>query len=319
MFSRDNFNKFQNLLEVILLAALWSPSFLFMKMGIRELSPITLIMFRLGLGAVCMFLFLKIKGISIRNQPRVLWGHAFILGMISMSIPFVLYCYSLRHIPTVLSALINGTNPLFTVLLAHIFLKEEPFTLNRGLGLMICAAGFGILLFPKITDGTFDSEALAIFLSALCPMLYAMGMIYVKKFVPETVPGGVMPALQMLTAMFYLVPLSFFVDNSLNSSLLDVSLNAWASVAGLSILGTVLAFLLYYRVIARQGATAMSTNTYIIPLFSVTLGILFLQEEVTLNFCVAGIVILFGVMVTNSVFSLPHFYHRHEPQAKEVQ
>lgn len=293
--------QFNLMLNLLLLALLWGPSFLFLKIGVTEVPPITLVTLRLGFSALCLFVFLKFKKISL---PRdfILWKHCFFMGVISCSAPFILYGYSLKHIDSILSGLINGTTPITTLLLAHYFLKNEPLTANRVMGVTASLVGFLILFIPSCLKNGFSGDSLGILLSLLAAACYAVGMVYARRFITPPPQPLVLPLLQFTTSLFYLIPLSLIFDPPLNPS--SVSVNAWQSILGLSILGTVFAFILYYKIVMRYGATALSTTTYLLALISTLFGVVFLKEPLTPSFCLAALFILLGIMVANNVISL---------------
>lgn len=293
---------FNLLLNLFCLAFLWGPSFLFIKIGVAEVPPITLVALRLGLSAVFLFVFLKFKKISL---PRdfTLWKHCFVMSILGCAAPFILYGYSLKHIDSILSGLINGTTPIFTLLLAHYFLKNEPLTLNRVAGLVLGLFGFLILFTPSFLNNGLSGDTLGILLSLLAATSYAVGMIYARRFITPPPQPLVLPLLQFTTALFYLIPFSLIFDPVLNP--LSVSTNTWQAILGLSILGTVFAFILYYKIILQFGATALSTSTYLLALVSTLFGVVFLKEPLTLTFCLAAVFILLGTMVANNVIPLP--------------
>lgn len=293
----------KGLLEIFALAALWGPSFLFIKVATRDIAPFTLVSLRVGLAALLLYVVLKIKNFRLSRNPR-LWGHCFILGFFANGFPFVCFSYSLIHIPSSLSALINGTVPVLTVLLANLFLEDERLTWNRAVGVMLGLSGFLVLFFPLIlnTETEIAVRGLGILLSFLGTCSYAVGIVYAKKYVKKEEPLGV-SVLQLATTLSYLIPLACFVEAPLEWA--EIALSSWAAVLGLAVLGTMLACILYYRIIARYGATALSMVTYLLPLFGTVLGVVFLKETITLYFYLAGFLILCGILVLNGVISLP--------------
>lgn len=296
--------KARNCLDVILLAALWAPSFAFMKIAVRECTPITITCIRLGLAGILMLFILRLfMRVSLPKDLKI-WKHGFIMGIIGMSIPFVMYCYSLDRIPTVLSALLNGTTPITTIILAQLFLSDESITWNKVIGVMMAVFGFVVLFLPNLWEGGMEIDMFGVLLSFLSACCYACSAVYAKRFVPNVTPG-VMPTLQLLTSLTYLLPLSLLVDYPFAIPLSQMSHTTWLSILGLSLIGTLWAFFIYYRIIAKQGATGVSMVTYLIPIFSVILGVAFLEESITFNYVIAFGLILFGVLVVNGVVTLP--------------
>jgi drug/metabolite transporter (DMT)-like permease len=295
-------HKYHLILNVLLLAFLWGPSFLFIKLAVVEISPTTLVALRITLSTAFMLLLLKIKKIPLPRDKK-LWKHCFFMGFIATSVPFILYGYSLRYIDSILSALINGTTPICTVLLANYFLKDEPFTINRVTGILLGLIGFSILFIPPILEGKMTANLWGIVLSFAAACCYAIGMVYARKNIKPLSKPLILPTLQLLTSTIFLIPFALWVDPPLN--LTNLSLKVWGSIIGLSVLGTVLAFITYYKIVIHHGATALSSVTYILPIFSTFFGVLFLNEQISASFCAAALLILFGTMVTNGLVRLP--------------
>lgn len=120
-----------------------------------------------------------------------------------------------------------------------------------------------------------------------------------------------MPMLQLLTSLSYLIPLAFIFESPL-VHIQAASLVAWSGVLGLAVLGTLFAFMMYYRIIARQGATALSMVTYLLPIIGTILGVVFLKEQVSIYFGVAACLILSGVLIVSKVIPLPFGRYRNE-------
>lgn len=290
------------MLNIILLALLWGPSFLFIKIAVQEVSPITLVALRITLSTILLLIILKIKKIRLPKDFTV-WKHCFFMGFVASSLPFILYGYSLEKIDSILSALINSTTPVSTLILANIFLQNEKFTVNRCVGVGLGLIGFCVLCVPALLQKEITGNLQGIFFSFAAAMCYAIGMVYARKNIQPPKEPLVLPALQLLTSLIYLIPLALWIDPPVN--LLSLSWQINFSILALAVFGTVLAFIIYYHVVMKYGATALSTVTYILPIFSALIGILFGNETVSLSFVVAAAFILMGTMVANNVISLP--------------
>lgn len=291
------------MLNVIFLALLWGPSFLFIKIAVQEVSPITLVAFRIGLSALLLLGTLKFKKIALPRDPK-LWKHCFFMGLVSSSIPFILYGYSLGRIDSSLSALINSTTPISTLILANIFLTDERFTLNRSLGVVLGLLGFLVLCLPSLfQEGRQAGDLVGMLFSFAAATCYAIGMVYARKNIQPPKEPLVLPTLQCLTSMIYLIPAALLFDPPVD--LLTISFKTQFSIVGLAVFGTVLAFITYYRVVMRFGATALSTVAYLLPLLGALFGVVFGNEVLSLNFCIAASLILLGTMVANNVITVP--------------
>lgn len=293
------------MLNILLLASLWGPSFLFTKLAINELAPITTVMLRIAISVLTLLLILKFKKIPLPRDLK-LWKQAFFMGIVASSLPFILFAYSLGHVDSILTSLINGTTPITTVLLANYFLKDEKFTLNRLLGIMLGFSGFLVLFLPTLLDGEVSSDSFGMLCSLGASCCYAIGMVYARKNIKPPKEPLVLPTLQLLSSLIYLIPLSLMIDPPLHPETLSIT--TWSSVITMGVLGTAYAFMVYYKIIMQYGATALSTVTYVLPIFSIILGVCFLNETITLKFCFATLLVLSGTMVANGLIPISSFF-----------
>lgn len=290
------------LFDITLMAALFAPSFLFIKIAVQDISPITVIALRLGIAGLLLLFLLQLKRISIPRNLN-LWKHCFILGLLVNGPPFVCFSYALTHIPSSLSALINGTTPVLTVILANLFLEDERFTLNRLVAVILGITGFLILFLPALLKNTFSFDTIGILLCFIASCSYAVGAIYARKYVPKA-PPLVAPTLQLLTTFIFLIPFALIFESP--SHLLDVSLSSWLALMGVAVLGTMLAFIMYHRIVVEHGATILSMNAFLLPIFGTILGVIFLNEPLTINFILAASLILSGIGVINGMIPIPY-------------
>lgn len=300
--------KHQALLEMMVLGALGSTSYLFYKLALADLEPFTVVTLRIGLAALVLLLILKLSHIKLptfRTQAS-LWKRCFILGFFTNGFPFVCFCYSIATIPTSLSALINGITPVISVILASIFLENERLTFNRTIGITLGLSGFAVLFLPALLANLNGSHALyldplGILLSSLGAASYSVGMIYARLHTQQA-PPLVVPTLQLLTSLSYLIPLSCLLEAPLQ--IYEISQSTWGAIGGLSLFGTVCAFILYHRVLTRFGVTTLAMSNYLLPIFGTLIGITFLNEPITLNFMIASSLILLGIAAVNGILPL---------------
>ena len=287
-------------LDIFILAMLWGPSFLFIKIALKDVQPLSLVCLRVAFGCSLLYILCKLKEIRFPKDLN-LWKHGFILGFFVNGLPFICFNFAIKTIPTSLGALINGITPILTVVLANIFLTDEKITLSRSIGILIGLTGFAILFVPKLLSGGTHFDLFGMFLALVASLCYAIGMVYAKKYVQKA-PPLVMPIIQLLSSLIYLIPLACYFEGP--THLLDISLSSIAAISGLAILGTMLAYIVYYRIILHHGATAVSMVTYLLPVIGTILGMIFLDEKITPPFYFASILILGGLMVMNGNFSL---------------
>lgn len=291
-------------LEILLLGMLWGPSFLFTKIALADIEPFTLVALRIGLGSILLFCIVKLKRIAMVYDLKLVL-HCLILGFFVNGLPFLCFTFALKDISTSLSALINGTTPILTVILASLLFKDERITWNKTLGISVGLAGFLVLFLPAILGNQKNVNVFAMFLSFVGACSYAVGIVYARKLVQKTKPF-VVPILQLFTSLCYLIPIALWFESPLQ--LKEISIASLASVIGLATLGTTFAYIMYYRIIAKYGATSVSMVTYLLPVFGTLLGVLFLEEPLSVDFCIASALILGGIVVVNNNFKLPKIF-----------
>ena len=280
-----------DLLLLLILGTLWGSSYLFIKVAVAEVPAMTLVAGRLLLSAIILWILLRIMGQSMPRK-RSLWGAYAVMGVLNGTLPYTLITWGEQYIPSNLAALLQGTMPLFTVILAHFLARDERLTRTRGLGVLIGFAGVGVLILPELRRGLQSSllGQLAIVVSSVS---YAGAAIFARSQLRGQPPLASTTG-QLTMGALLTLPLSLLVDRPFN---LSPSLPALASWLGLSILGTVVAYVIYYSLIERTSATFVSTVTYIIPINGLILGALVLGEPLTLTLLVSSALILFGVLL----------------------
>ncbi len=286
--------------SILALTAMWSPSFLFIKLAVNEIPPITIVASRVSLGAigfVAILLWLR------RPFPRapLFWVHSTMMALLGSIIPFYLFCCAEETIESSLAAIINGTTPMFTALLAQFFVVSDKMNLKKAIGIILSLGGLIPLFAPDILQG-FSSSALGMMIATLAAFNYAVGHIYAKKYIVGQQPF-IAPAAQLLVSSALLIPLSFVFEAPWN--LPSPSLSAMGGIAGMAVIGTFCGSLLYYYVMEHCGPTAVSMVACLIPACGMVLGYLFLNEMITFGSLLASSLILLGMMTVNDVIPVP--------------
>ncbi len=291
--------KLKNFLLLILLAALWGPSFLFIKVAVVEIPPLTLVLGRVGLAAVLLTVFLLVQGKSL-PRSRTVWRHLAVMGLVHNAIPFVLFGWGELYIDSALASILNGTVPLFTIVLAHYFVADDRLTPAKLIGVLIGFGGLLLLMTPTFGDGL-QGSTLGLVAVTLACLLYGVAIVYSRNNL-RGLPPLVAPAGQMIMATIYLLPLSLLVDRPFSLAL--PTLPAIGSMLALGVLGTAVAFVVYYRLLETAPASYVSMTTYVIPVFGVILGVLVLNEQLTWHAYAGFALILLGVMIVNGLLRL---------------
>ncbi len=296
--------KIKNVHLLILLASLWGPSFLFIKIAVIEIPPIMLAALRIGIAAVILNALLILKK---ERLPRDMgfWRKTFIAGLFAQAIPFVLINWGEQFVDSSLASILNGLMPLFTIIFAHFIIVEERLTRHKFLGVAMGFVGLIVLVMPNLMNGVAGST-LGIFSITIAAVSYGIGLSYIRKHFSNT-PSFKAPAAQLLSVTIYLVPMAFIINPAF--SLAEVSLPALSSLFILSFFGTAIAFIVYFKLIERSSAGYASLVTYLMPIYGVILGVVFLGEEVSVWMILGASLILLGIRTTRkgSHVKRPHF------------
>jgi drug/metabolite transporter (DMT)-like permease len=254
------------------LAALWGASFMFIKIGDRELQPITLVGFRMALGALTLvpIVLLTVGATQTVRELRGAAGPLVVTGLLNSAIPIFAISWAETRLDSGLTAIIQASAPLFTALLALRFSQDQRVGGSRLAGLVVGFAGVALLVGGRPSGQIV--AALAVVFSALC---YAAAGLYAGKRLRGVSP--LVTALGTLTAAtLATLPIGLF---QLPSHM--TSLKVTASVLTLGIAGTGLAYILYYGLISGAGASRAILITYLVPTFAVFYGAVLLGEPVT--------------------------------------
>lgn len=281
------------------LAAIWGSSFLFIKVGIRELHPVYVTLGRAASGAVTLLVVLAVLRERLPRDPR-LWLHLGVIGALGVAVPHTLFGYAEQRVSSMLAGIWNATTPLAVLPLAVLVFRTERMTLRRGVGMVL--GFFGVLIVLGVWQGVGGAEftgQLMCFGAAVC---YGVTIPYQKRFVasrPES--GTVLAAGQLLTATAMLAVIAPIVAGPPPAPT-GLSPEVIACVLALGALGTGIAFVINMRNVRLVGASTASTVTYVIPIFAVLVGALVLDERLTWYQPVGAVVVLLGVAVSEGLF-----------------
>ena len=284
--------KLKNIQLLILLAICWGPSFLFIKLALNELSPILLSVFRIGIGALVLNVLLLV-GKNYLPKDLGFWRDSAIAAFFSVAFPFMLINWGQQFIDSSLGSLLNGTTPFFTVIFSMVLLRNEPVSTTKIRGIVIGFIGLTVLIFPNLRDG-FSASFWGIMAVILASASYGVGWVWVRKRLTGT-KSFKAPATQLLIATLYLLPIAFFSEPAI--SVTNWSLVTLLSILSLGVLGTAIAFILYFKLIEQAGASYASMVTYVVPVIGVFLGTIILKEAVTVWMLAGALLILYGIYI----------------------
>lgn len=280
--------------DYLLLAALalmWGAAFLLIKIAVATVPPFTIVASRLLIGTVLMLAYVLAMGDRLPSTPGTWILFAFI-GLLGNVIPFALIGWAEMRIDSSLAAIIVATVPLFTVILAHVFIDDEPLSLRRLLGVCLGLVGVVVLVGWDALAGLGATvlSQLAIVGAALS---YACTNILARRAV--TGSSGSASAAALVCALALSLPFSVGLDQPWE--IRPSSESVWA-IIGLGVMSTTLAYIVYFRLVRTVGATFVSFVNYLIPPIGVGLGIVIAGETPTVRSLIALLIILAGIAAT---------------------
>lgn len=283
----------RHMLDMLLLAALWGSSFLFMRIAVPEFGVAPLIELRVIIATLTLLplMLLHHSWGALKGQ----WLPLGIAGLFNTALPFCLIAYALLTIPSGIGSILNATTPMFGALIAYLWLSER-LTRARVLGLCIGFLGVALLVSDRIGIG--EGYGLAIAASLLATCSYGFAANSVRKY-GQGVKPLVMATGSQIIASLLLLPLALLFWPATQPSL-----SAWISVIILGIGPTGLAFILYFRLIGEIGAARTTTVTFLIPVFGMAAGVLFLNESLTFAMLVGTPVIVLGTALAAGIVKL---------------
>jgi len=274
-------------LLLTLLSLIWASAFFNIKIATYSFGPVTIAFLRVFFGALPVLLLCYFKKIKIEAFSKD-WKWFAIIGLVNLVIPFILISYGVKFVQSNLAAILMSTTPLSSTVLAHFFLKGERFNLLKTIGLLIGFSGIVFLFSDNflINENNFVS-ALLILLGSTCYVIGGVITLKISNKKNENVTGSI-----LIWASIMLFPLTLIFEKPW---LLNPSIDSIVSVIYLGIFPTGIAWLLRFKILKTNGLIFHSQVSYIIPIFGIILGYIFLNEIITSKIIVALIAVLIGI------------------------
>jgi drug/metabolite transporter (DMT)-like permease len=263
---------FADWLLLIALSLAWGGSFFFSKVAVAELPPLTIVLARVGVAAAALLPVLYLAGQAL-PRDRGTWAAFFGMGVLNNLIPFCLIVWGQTRIGSGLAAILNATTPLFTVLVAHVLTADEKITPKRLAGVLLGLAGVVVLIGPQVLGGL-GGEVTAQIAILGAALSYAFAGIFGRRF--RGLPPMVTATGQVSATSVMMLPIVCLVDRPWALPM-PSGATLW-SLVGLALLSTSLAYVLYFKLLARVGATNTVLVTLLIPPSAMLLGHLVLGE-----------------------------------------
>lgn len=286
------------LAEFVLLGSIWGASFLFMRLGAAEFGAVPTAGLRVAIAAVFLLPLLLARGQWSALAQH--WPKIFLLGLLNSGIPFACYAYALLSITTGLSSLLNATVPLFGALVAWVWLKDRPHGL-KVIGLLIGFVGVAMLAWGKASfkpDASGLSSGWAVVACLFACLCYGISASFTKRYFGGIPSLAIATGSQIGAALGLLLPALWLWPAQMPST------KAWLALLAVGVLCTGIAYVLFFRLIENIGAAGSLTVTFLIPVFAVIYGAVFLNESVTTWMLVCGAIILCGTALSLDIFKL---------------
>jgi drug/metabolite transporter (DMT)-like permease len=288
-----------SIVDFVVLAAVWGASFLFMRLAVVEFGFVATAAMRVAIGAAFLLPLMLWRGLGPVFRQH--WRAICLVGIVNSGLPFLLFSFALLSITTGLSAILNATVPLFGALVAWLWLKDRP-TGSRVLGLAIGFAGVAMLAWDKASfkaDGSGPAPGWAVLACLAATVCYAIAANATKRYCSGLPPLVTATGSQVGAALVLALPALWFRPAAMPGA------QAWMAVLAVGVLCTGVAYILYFRLIEQAGPARALAVTFVVPVFAILYGALFLGEEVTPWMVVCGLVIVCGTALATGLLRLP--------------
>jgi len=282
-------------LWLISLSLLWGGSFLFVEIALRDFEPLTIVMFRVLIGAVVLHMVLRFRNLKFPFDLKSLAQFA-LMGVLNNAIPFSLIVWGQQSIDAGRASVLNATVPLFTVLLAHFLLADEKLNTSKVVGVVI---GFvGVFVLTKNSVGNSESANSVVGQIAIlgAALSYAFASVFgrqLNRFDPQVSATGMLTASAVM-----MIPLAVMLESpgAVRPGFMPV-----IAVVLLGVACTSIAYLLYFKILLKAGSSNLSLVTFLIPPSAILMGIFFLAEAFTLNDLIGVALILTGMAIATGL------------------
>jgi drug/metabolite transporter (DMT)-like permease len=284
-----------NWLIFLALGLMWGSSYLFIKLAVDDFGTFTLVALRLVIGAVLLWTVLRLAGQKLPRERRI-YGHLVVMAIVNIIIPFALITWAEQSVDSSIAAILTSAVPLFAIVIAPLFLHDEPIRVNGIVGLAVGFVGVVVLTSHDLTTTGSDITGEIALLGAA--LSYAVGAVYARhtmRGVPPMIPAVVQVTFAMLIAGTIAIVFEHPWDARPDAE-------AIFSIVWLGLLGSGLAYLAVFRLLASWGATRTTLVAYEIPVVGIVLGFVVLQEPIDGRLLIGTALVVGGVALVSSRF-----------------
>ena len=260
---------------LVALSVLWGGSFFFQGVAVRELPTLAIVLARVGLAAVVLWAVVLVAGRTVPRRREV-WIAFAGMGLLNNVVPFALIVWGQQTVASGLASILNATTPLFAVVVAGALLPDERASPRKVVGTIVGFAGTAVVVGPDVLGGL-GRDLWAQLACLAAALFYALAGVFGRRFRTLGVDPIVVAAGQVTAAAVVLAPVTALVERPWRLDLPSAS--TFAAVGALAVLSTALAYILYFRILARAGATNLLLVTFLVPVTAVLLGTAVLGER----------------------------------------
>lgn len=259
---------------LVLLSVLWGGSFFFIDVAVRDVPPLTFVWLRITIAAAALWSFLAWRGQPLALPQRAL-AALVLLALLNNVVPFTLFAWSQTRIAGGLASILNATTPIWGVIVAHYFTRDEPLTPARLAGVLLGFGGVALMIGPQLLAGL-GGSALAQLACLAATSCYALAGVWARRFKAMGLTPGAVATWQFTAGAIVMLPLALAVERPWLMA--APSAVSWAAILALALFSTAFAYILYFRLIDSAGATNALLVALLIPVTAILLGALFLSE-----------------------------------------
>jgi drug/metabolite transporter (DMT)-like permease len=259
---------------LLTLAVIWGGAFFFISVAVSEVAPLTYVWLRLTIAAAAMWLFLLWRR-EPTGLPAGVWRPILLLALLNNVVPFILFGWGQTQIAIGLASILNATTPIWGVVVAHVFTRDERMTGRKLAGVLIGFAGVAVMIGPAVLT-SLGGDTLALLACVTASLCYALAGVWARRFRAMGLPPVAVTTGQLTVGAAIMLPIALLVDQPWARAM--PSLGAIGAIVALSLVCTSFAYILYFRLIDRAGATNALLVTLLVPPIAILLGALFLGE-----------------------------------------
>ena len=260
---------------LLILSVLWGGSFFFIGIAIHSVAPITLVLLRVTFASILLWIWRLARREDLR-LPAGAIPALFLLALLNNAVPFLLFAWAQRTIPSGLASILNATTPIWGVIVAHIFTQDEKMRPNKIAGVLLGFTGVAIMIGADLL-GQIGTNVLAQLACLVSTLSYAMAGVWGRRFRAMGVTPVAVASGSLSAAAIILLPLVLLFEPPWQA--FAPAPHAWMAIAGLAFFSTAIAYILYFKLLASAGATNSLLVTFLIPVTAILLGTFVLGEH----------------------------------------